>query len=147
MKFAKEDLLLYAVTDRSWLKGKTLYEQVEQALQGGATFLQLREKELDEAHFMEEAAEIQKLCSQYQVPFLINDNVDIALAMGADGVHVGQEDMEAGEARRKLGPDKIIGVSAHSFIRQNSNSINSKSSLYAFNGQGDTYRQPPKSST
>ena len=114
MKFAKEDLLLYAVTDRSWLKGKTLYEQVEQALQGGATFLQLREKELDEAHFMEEAAEIQKLCSQYQVPFLINDNVDIALAMGADGVHVGQEDMEAGEARRKLGPDKIIGVSAHS---------------------------------
>lgn len=114
MKFAEEDLLLYAVTDRSWLKGKTLYEQVEQALQGGATFIQLREKELDEARFMEEAVEIQKLCRRYQVPFVINDNVDIALAMGADGVHVGQEDMEAGEVRRKLGPDKIIGVSAHS---------------------------------
>lgn len=114
MKFAKEDLLLYAVTDRSWLKGKSLYEQVEQALQGGATFLQLREKELDEAHFLEEAVEIQKLCRQYKVPLIINDNVDIALAMGADGVHVGQEDMEAGEVRKRLGPDKIIGVSAHS---------------------------------
>lgn len=114
MKFDKRDLLLYAVTDRSWLRKKTLYEQVEQALLGGATFIQLREKQLDEAHFMEEAVEIQKLCKQYGVPFLINDNVELAVKMNADGVHVGQEDMEAGEVRRRLGPDKIIGVSAHS---------------------------------
>lgn len=112
MKCDKENLLLYAVTDRSWLNGKTLYEQVEQALEGGATFVQLREKELDEEHFLEEAREIKELCRKYNVPFVINDNVDIALTMDADGVHVGQSDMEAGDVRAKLGPDKIIGVSA-----------------------------------
>ncbi|MDY5986592.1 MAG: thiamine phosphate synthase [Lachnoclostridium sp.] len=112
MKCDKESLLLYAVTDRSWLNGQTLYEQVEQALEGGATFVQLREKELDEEHFLEEAREIKELCRKYNVPFVINDNVDIALAMDADGVHVGQSDMEAGDVRAKLGPDKIIGVSA-----------------------------------
>ena len=112
MKCDKESLLLYAVTDRSWLNGQTLYEQVEQALEGGATFVQLREKELDEEHFLEEAREIKELCRKYNVPFVINDNVDIALAMDADGVHVGQIDMEAGDVRAKLGPDKIIGVSA-----------------------------------
>ena len=112
MKCDKDNLLLYAVTDRSWLNGQTLYEQVEQALEGGATFVQLREKELDEEHFLEEAREIKELCRKYNVPFVINDNVDIALAMDADGVHVGQSDMEAGEVRAKLGPDKIIGVSA-----------------------------------
>ena len=108
----KEDLLLYAVTDRSWLNGETLYAQVERALKGGVTFVQLREKNLDEAAFLEEAKEIQKLCAQYHVPFVINDNVEIAAQIGADGVHVGQSDMEAGDVRRKLGPDKIIGVSA-----------------------------------
>lgn len=107
-----EDLLLYAVTDRYWLNGETLYSQVEKALKGGATFVQLREKELDEEHFLEEAKEIKELCRQYHVPFVINDNVDIAVAMDADGVHVGQSDMEAGDVRSKLGPDKIIGVSA-----------------------------------
>ena len=109
-----EDLLLYAVTDRSWLKGETLYEQVEKALKGGATFIQLREKTLDETAFLKEAKEIQTLCRQYKVPFVINDNVELALQIGADGVHVGQSDMEAGHVRTKLGPDKIIGVSAHS---------------------------------
>lgn len=113
MKCDKRDLLLYAVTDRSWLNGETLYQQVEKTLRGGATFIQLREKNLDEEHFLEEAKEIQKLCQQYQVPFVINDNIDIALAIDADGVHVGQSDMEAGDVREKLGPDKIIGVSAH----------------------------------
>lgn len=108
----KEDLLLYAVTDRSWLNGETLYAQVEKALKGGVTFVQLREKALDEQAFLEEAKEIQKLCAQYHVPFVINDNVEIAAAIGADGVHVGQSDMEAGDVRRRLGPDKIIGVSA-----------------------------------
>lgn len=112
MKCDKESLLLYAVTDRTWLNGATLYEQVEQALQGGATFIQLREKQLDEAHFLEEAIQIQALCRRYHVPFVVNDNVDIALKMDADGVHVGQSDMEAGNVRAMLGPDKIIGVSA-----------------------------------
>jgi thiamine-phosphate pyrophosphorylase len=107
MKCAKEDLLLYAVTDRHWLNGRTLYEVVKESLDGGVTFLQLREKTLDEAHFLEEAKELQKLCKEYKVPFIINDNVDIAVAMNADGVHVGQSDMEAGD----VGPDKIIGVS------------------------------------
>lgn len=112
MKFAKEDLLLYAVTDRHWLKDETLENQVEKALLGGATFLQLREKSLDDDIFLAEAKEIQKLCKKYQVPFVINDNVDIALAIDADGVHVGQSDMEALDVRKRLGPDKIIGVSA-----------------------------------
>lgn len=112
MKCDKKDLLLYAVTDRSWLNGETLYSQVEKTLEGGTTFVQLREKGLDEEHFLEEAKEIKELCRKYHVPFVINDNVDIALAMDADGVHVGQSDMEAGDVRAKLGPDKIIGVSA-----------------------------------
>lgn len=109
---SEKDLLLYAVTDRSWLDGETLYSQVEKALKGGATFIQLREKKLDEEHFLKEAEELKELCRKYQVPFVINDNVEIALAMDADGVHVGQSDMEAGDVRAKLGPDKIIGVSA-----------------------------------
>lgn len=112
MKFDKKDLLLYAVTDRSWLDGKTLYSQVEKALKGGATFIQLREKELMESAFLKEAKAIKELCARYQVPFVINDRVDIALTSDADGVHVGQQDMEVGLVRRKLGPDKIIGVSA-----------------------------------
>ena len=112
MNCDKKDLLLYAVTDRSWLNGQTLYEQVEQALKGGVSFLQLREKELEEQAFLEEAKVIQELCKKYQVPFLINDNVELAASIGADGVHVGQSDMAAGAAREKLGPDRIIGVSA-----------------------------------
>ena len=112
MSCDKKDLLLYVVTDRSWLNGQTLYEQVEQALKGGVSFLQLREKELEEQAFLEEAKVIQELCKKYQVPFLINDNVELAASIGADGVHVGQSDMAAGAAREKLGPDRIIGVSA-----------------------------------
>ena len=112
MKCDKKDLLLYAVTDRTWLGEKKLYEQVEEALMGGATFIQLREKELDEGTFLQEAIEIQKLCKKYQVPFVINDNVEIARKMNADGVHVGQSDMEAGDVRAILGEDKILGVSA-----------------------------------
>ena len=112
MNCKKEDLLLYAVTDRAWLNGETLYSQVEKTLQGGTTFVQLREKELDHESFLAEAVELKELCARYQVPFVINDEVDIALAMDADGVHVGQSDMEAGDVRAKLGPEKIIGVSA-----------------------------------
>ena len=108
----KDQPLLYAVTDSHWLNGRTLHSVVKESLEGGVTFVQLREKQLDEAHFMEEAKDLQVLCREYNVPFIINDNVDIALAMDADGVHVGQSDMEAGDVRAKLGPDKIIGVSA-----------------------------------
>ena len=112
MRIRRESLRLYGVTDRSWLNGERLYDQVEKALKGGVTFVQLREKALDEQAFLEEAKEIQKLCEQYHVPFVINDNVEIAAQIGADGVHVGQSDMEAGDVREKLGPDRIIGVSA-----------------------------------
>ena len=112
MKCDKKNLLLYAVTDRSWLGDKTLAEQTEEALKGGVTFVQIREKELDREHFREEAEELKALCARYQVPFVINDDVDLALEVDADGVHVGQSDMEAGDVRKKLGPDKIIGVSA-----------------------------------
>ena len=112
MKCDKKDLLLYAVTDRAWVGKETLYEQVEDALKGGATFIQLREKKLDKESFLKEAIEIKKLCKKYNVPFVINDEVDIALYVDADGVHVGQSDMEAGNVREILGPDKIIGVSA-----------------------------------
>ena len=112
MKCDKNNLLLYAVTDRHWLNGRTLHEVVKEILDGGATFIQLREKNLDEAAFLEEAKDLQALCKEYGVPFVVNDNVDIAIAMNADGVHVGQSDMEAGNVREKLGPDIIIGVSA-----------------------------------
>ncbi|MBC5778698.1 thiamine phosphate synthase [Blautia difficilis] len=108
----RKNLQLYAITDSHWLNGRTLYSVVKESLEGGVTFLQLREKELDEEHFLEEARELQKLCREYQVPFVINDNVDIAAAINADGVHVGQSDMEAGDVRAKLGPNKIIGVTA-----------------------------------
>lgn len=111
-KCKEKDLLLYAVTDRHWLKDETLYTQVEKALQGGATFIQLREKNLDHEAFLREAKEIKVLCREYHVPFVINDNVAIAREIDADGVHVGQSDMEAGNVRELLGPDKIIGVSA-----------------------------------
>lgn len=114
MRFDRQQLLLYAVTDRSWLKeGETLLQPVEQALRGGATMIQLREKELDREAFLREARAVQALCRQYRVPFLINDAVDIAWELDADGVHVGQEDLEAGLVRERLGPDKIVGVSAH----------------------------------
>lgn len=110
--FNKEWLRLYAVTDRTWLGDETLYEQVEKALRGGATMVQIREKELDEAHFEEEARQIQTLCRYYQVPLIINDNVALAKRIDADGVHIGQSDMEMQNAREILGEDKIIGVTA-----------------------------------
>lgn len=112
MKCDKKDLILYAVTDRTWLGNMTLYEQVEEALKGGATFVQLREKELDDETFLKEAFEIKALCRKYNVPFVINDNVEIAKEIDADGVHVGQSDMKAENVRAILGNDKILGVSA-----------------------------------
>ncbi|MDD3279715.1 MAG: thiamine phosphate synthase [Lachnospiraceae bacterium] len=108
----EETLAVYAVTDRNWVGQDTLYHQVELAIEGGTTFVQLREKNLDKRLFLKEAVEIQNLCRKHSIPFVVNDNVAIALEMDADGVHVGQSDMEAGAVREKLGPDKILGVSA-----------------------------------
>lgn len=114
MKCDKKAMLLYAVTDRAWVGKQSLYEQVESALKGGATCIQLREKELDDDAFLNEAIEISALCKQYGVPFFINDNVEIAIKCHADGIHVGQEDMEAAQVRQRVGNDMMIGVSAHS---------------------------------
>lgn len=107
-----EQMRLYAVTDRSWIGEKTLCQQVEEAIKGGVTFVQLREKQLSDEEILEEGKQIKALCKKYGVPFVMNDRVDLALALDADGVHVGQKDMEAGQVRKLLGPDKIIGVSA-----------------------------------
>ena len=112
MNFSKENMLLYAVTDRAWTGTQTLYEQVEAALKGGVTLVQLREKNLDYDSFLKEAIELKALCSRYNVPLIINDNVDIAIKSGADGIHVGQKDMEAGDVRALVGKDMIIGVTA-----------------------------------
>ena len=106
----RESLKLYVVTDRSWLNGESLRDQVEKALRGGASFVQLREKNLDRERFLAEAVELRSLCRQYQVPFVVNDNVEIARLCDADGVHIGQEDMALSEARKMLGAGKIIGV-------------------------------------
>ena len=112
MRCEKKTMLLYAVTDRAWTGKQTLYQQVECALKGGVTCVQLREKDLPEAEFLAEAREIGALCRSCGVPFIINDNVEIALACGADGVHVGQSDMEAGRVRAAVGEGMMIGVSA-----------------------------------
>ncbi len=114
MKCDKEFMRLYAVTDRAWVGRQSLYEQVEAALKGGATCVQLREKELDDEAFLREAIEISALCKRYGVPFFVNDNVDVAIRCHADGIHVGQEDMQAARVREKVGPEMMIGVSAHS---------------------------------
>ena len=114
MKCDKKTMLLYAVTDRAWTDKQSLYEQVESALKGGVTCVQLREKELNDEEFLKEAIEISYLCKQYDVPFFINDNVDIAIKCHADGIHVGQDDMKASKVRQKVGDDMMIGVSVHS---------------------------------
>ena len=114
MKCSKEMMLLYAVTDRMWTGKQTLMEQVEDALKGGATCVQLREKELDEAAFLQEALEMKALCEKYHVPFFVNDNVEIAVKCKADGIHVGQSDMATAKVRQTVGEDMMIGVSVHS---------------------------------
>lgn len=112
MGFSRENLLLYAVTDRAWTGRQTLPEQIEDALKGGVTLVQLREKGLDEAAFMEEAVQIKALCRRYNVPLIINDNVAVALKSGADGVHVGLEDAPVAEIRKCARADFIIGATA-----------------------------------
>lgn len=112
MKNISEMMRLYAVTDRRWLKDQTLVEQVEEAIKGGVTCVQLREKNLDEETFLQEAIALKSVCSRYHVPLLINDNLNIAVESDADGVHLGQKDMPVQEARKILGKNKIIGVTA-----------------------------------
>ena len=113
MKCKEEYMRLYAVTDRMWTGKQTLMEQVEDALKGGATCVQLREKELDEESFLQEAYEMKALCEKYGVPFFINDNVEIAIKCKADGIHVGQDDMEASNVRALVGEEMMIGVSVN----------------------------------
>lgn len=114
MKCDKETMLLYAVTDRAWVGRQSLYEQVESAIKGGVTCVQLREKELNDEDFLAEAIEISALCRKHKVPFFINDNVEVAMKCNADGIHVGQEDMAAAQVRSRVGDDMMIGVSVHS---------------------------------
>lgn len=111
MKCTEEMMRLYAVTDRAWVGKQSLAEQVAAALRGGVTCVQLREKELDEERFLREAEEIFALCKRYRVPFFINDNVPLALRCHADGVHVGQDDMDVATVRRLVGQEMMIGVS------------------------------------
>ncbi|MCI8610766.1 MAG: thiamine phosphate synthase [Clostridiales bacterium] len=117
MKFHADMLLLYAVTDRAWVGRQTLLEQIEDALQGGATMIQLREKELNGEAFLREAVQVRELCHRYHVPLIINDNVDVALESGADGVHVGAEDAPASQIRARAGADFIIGVTAKTEVQ------------------------------
>jgi thiamine-phosphate diphosphorylase len=108
----KEQLLLYAVTDRAWLNGDTLENAVEKALSGGVTMLQLREKNMPTEDFIKSARKIKSICKNFNVPLIINDNIEVAAAVDADGVHLGQGDTPLVEARRILGNDKIIGITA-----------------------------------
>ena len=110
MKFNEKMLLLYAVTDQAWVGKQTLLEQIEDALKGGATIVQLREKKMDEDSFVAEAILVRELCHKYNVPLIINDNVDVALKSGADGVHVGIEDAPVAEIRKRVPADFIIGA-------------------------------------
>lgn len=117
MKFSKEEIrssmLLYAVTDRMWLKeGQSLVDVCRDVLGNGATFLQIREKDLNEAEFEQEAQQLKALCAQFRVPFVVNDSVEIAMDIDADGVHVGQSDIKGRDIRAMIGPDKILGISA-----------------------------------
>ena len=117
MKFTTDEIrkgmLLYAVTDQSWLKeGQTLLSVCEDVLSNGATFLQIREKDLDANSFEAEAARLKALCARYKVPYVVNDSVEIAMAIDADGVHVGQSDIKGRDIRGMIGPDKILGISA-----------------------------------
>ena len=117
MKFTKDEIrkgmLLYAVTDQSWLKeGQTLLSVCEDVLNNGSTFLQIREKDLDANSFEAEAAKLKALCARHKIPYVVNDSVEIALAIDADGVHVGQSDIKGRHIRSMIGPERILGISA-----------------------------------
>lgn len=113
MNFTKEQLTLYLVTDRHWLANRNLEDDVEKAILGGVTMVQLREKNIDNDSFIELAKKVKQVCNKYKVPFIINDNLEVALAVDSDGIHIGQDDLPASLVRQKIGPNKILGVSAH----------------------------------
>lgn len=112
MNFTAQNLLLYAVTDRAWVGRQTLLEQIESALKGGATLVQLREKDLPRLDYIREAAQATALCHRYGVPLIVNDSLEVALKSGADGVHVGIEDQPVAEIRRQAGKGFLIGATA-----------------------------------
>lgn len=143
MKLSKQNMILYAVTDRSWLNGKTLAGEVEEAIIGGATFIQLREKNLDSDDFLSEATEIRKICNKYKVPFVIDDNVEIAIKSGADGVHLGQNDMNISQARTLLGKNKIIGATA----RTSEQAVRAEQEGADYIGSGAVFATSTKSDT
>jgi thiamine-phosphate pyrophosphorylase len=140
MKLKKEDMLLYIVTDRSWLGEVSLADQVEVILKAGATCLQLREKDLPFEDFVSEAKKIKNITDQYRIPFVINDNVDVAIAVDADGVHLGQGDEGIEEVRKRLGTDKIIGLSAHNVEE----ALNAEKSGADYIGVGATFTTTTK---
>ena len=117
MKFNKDMLKLYAITDRQWLKEKTLPQAVEEAIKGGATFIQLREKDTPYDQFKAIAIEVKKITDKYNIPFVINDNVELCKEIDADGVHVGADDMSVKKAREILGENKIVGGTARTLER------------------------------
>lgn len=112
MNFTAKNLLLYAVTDRAWVGRQTLLEQIEDALRGGVTLVQLREKDLPQPDFIREAAQATALCHRYGIPLIVNDSLEVALESGADGVHVGIEDQPVAEIRRRVGKGFLIGATA-----------------------------------
>ncbi len=114
MKFTKELLRLYAVTDRSWIGNRSMSEEVEKALKAGVTCLQIREKNISYEEYLSKSIELRKICNKYNVPFIVDDNVEVALASGADGVHVGQKDIVNKDVRSMIGDDMILGISANS---------------------------------
>lgn len=111
--FYKEMLKLYLVTDRKWLNGRKLTDDLEKAILGGVTTIQLREKNLSNEEFISIAKEVKKVCQKYHIPLIINDNLEVALATNSDGIHIGQNDIPASIVRKQIGPDKILGVSVH----------------------------------
>lgn len=140
MNFNKESLLLYAITDRSQTDSIPLTEQVEMALKGGITLLQLREKSLDEEAFVKEAVEIRKLCHKYNTPLIINDNLNVALKSGADGIHVGIDDMPVESIRKKTGSQFIIGATAKTVER----AVTAEQSGADYLGVGAVFPSPTK---
>ena len=111
--FYKEMLKLYLVTDRKWLNGRKLTDDLKKAILGGVTTIQLREKNLSNEEFISIAKEVKKVCQNYHIPFIINDNLEVALAINSDGIHIGQNDIPASIVRKQIGPNKILGVSVH----------------------------------
>ena len=114
MKFTKESLKLYVITDRSWIGNRSMSEEVEKTLKAGATCLQIREKNISYDEYVSKSIELRKICNKYNVPFIVNDNIEVALASGADGVHVGQNDILNKNVRSIIGSDKILGISVNS---------------------------------